>query len=118
MSNTTGLKRQDAPIESTWNRKAVYPTWQDWEAELNAALQELVETHGVELRRLPDEVLLALWRANEVVMQELIDKDPMAAKVYASFKSFYDGARAYHHISEQAYINARDVVLDSELEAP
>ena len=32
------------------------------------------------------------------------------------FKSFYDGARAYHHISEQAYINARDVVLDSELE--
>jgi hypothetical protein len=40
----------------------------------------------------------------------------MAAKVYASFKSFYDGARAYHHISEQAYINARDVVMDSELE--
>jgi hypothetical protein len=42
----------------------------------------------------------------------------MAAKVYASFKSFYDGARAYHHISEQAYINARDVVMDSELEPP
>jgi len=90
----------------------------EFTARNNAALQELVETHGVELRRLPDEVLLALWRANEVVMQELIDKDPMAAKVYASFKSFYDGARAYHHISEQAYINARDVVLDSELEAP
>ena len=90
----------------------------EFTARNNAALQELVEKHGVELRRLPDEVLLALWRANEVVMQELIDKDPMAAKVYASFKSFYDGARAYHHISEQAYINARDVVLDSELEAP
>jgi len=32
--------------------------------------------------------------------------------VYESYKSFYDGARAYHHISEQAYINARDVVID------
>ena len=36
-----------------------------------------------------------------------------AARVYASFKAFYDGVRAYHHISEQAYINARDKVLDA-----
>jgi hypothetical protein len=36
----------------------------------------------------------------------------MAAKVYASFHSFYEGVRAYHHISEQAYINARDLVLE------
>jgi hypothetical protein len=36
----------------------------------------------------------------------------MAARVYESYKSFYDGARAYHHISEQAYINSRDKVLD------
>ena len=67
----------------------------------------------MQLRRLPDEVLLELWRGSEVVMQELIDNDPMAAKVYASYKEFYDGVRAYHHISEQAYINARDVALDS-----
>ncbi len=88
----------------------------EFTARNNAALQELVEVHGVQLRRLPDEVLLALWRGSEEVMQQLVASDPMAAKVYASFKSFYDGARAYHHISEQAYINARDVVMDSELE--
>ena len=41
MSNTTGLKRKDAPIESTWNREAVYPTWKDWEADLKVALKEL-----------------------------------------------------------------------------
>jgi TRAP-type mannitol/chloroaromatic compound transport system substrate-binding protein len=90
----------------------------EFTARNNAALQELVEVHGVQLRRLPDEVLLALWRSSEEVMQQLVASDPMAAKVYASFKSFYDGARAYHHISEQAYINARDVVMDSELEPP
>ena len=90
----------------------------EFTARNNAALQELVEVHGVQLRRLPDEVLLALWRGSEEVMQQLVASDPMAAKVYASFKSFYDGARAYHHISEQAYINARDVVMDSELGPP
>ena len=90
----------------------------EFTARNNAALQELVKVHGVQLRRLPDEVLLALWRSSEEVMQQLVASDPMAAKVYASFKSFYDGARAYHHISEQAYINARDVVMDSELGPP
>jgi hypothetical protein len=33
----------------------------------------------------------------------------MAGKVYASFREFFDGVRSYHHISEQAYINARDL---------
>ena len=43
-------------------------------------------------------------------MRELVERDPMAAKVYESFKPFYEGVREYHHISEQAYINARDQV--------
>jgi len=85
----------------------------EFTARNNAALRELVDEHGVQLRRLPDDVLLALWRASEQVMQDLVAKDPMAARVYESFKSFYDGARAYHHISEQAYINSRDRVMDS-----
>lgn len=86
----------------------------EFTARNNAALRTLVDEHGVQLRRLPDDVLLELWRASEVVMQELIEKDPMAARVYASYKEFLDGVRAYHHISEQAYINARDMVLDSD----
>ena len=88
----------------------------EFTARNNAALRTLVDEHGVQLRRLPDDVLRALWRSSEVVMQELIAKDPMAARVYASYKEFQDGVRAYHHISEQAYINARDMVLDSPVE--
>jgi len=88
----------------------------DFTARNNAALRTLVDEHGVQLRRLPDDVLLKLWQASEVVMQELVENDPMAARVYASYKSFYDGVRSYHHISEQAYINARDLVLDSGAE--
>ena len=78
----------------------------------NQALQQLINEHGVQLRRLPDDVLRELWRATEEVMQKLIAEDAMAAKVYASFKTYYDGVREYHHISEQAYINARDTVMD------
>jgi TRAP-type mannitol/chloroaromatic compound transport system substrate-binding protein len=88
----------------------------EYTARNNAALRELIDRHGVQLRRLPDDVLLQLWRGSEVVMQKLVDRDPMAAKIYASYKKFYDGVRAYHHISEQAYINARDAVLEAGTE--
>jgi TRAP-type mannitol/chloroaromatic compound transport system substrate-binding protein len=85
----------------------------EFTARNNAALPDLVINHGVKLRRLPDDVLLALYQGSERVMSKLLAEDPMAAKVYQSYKSFYDGVRAYHHISEQAYINARDVVIDA-----
>jgi TRAP-type mannitol/chloroaromatic compound transport system substrate-binding protein len=85
----------------------------EYTARNNNALRVLVDEHGVQLRRLPDDVLLQLWRGTEVAIQKLVDSDPMAARVYASYKKFYDGVRAYHHISEQAYINARDLAMDS-----
>jgi TRAP-type mannitol/chloroaromatic compound transport system substrate-binding protein len=85
----------------------------EFTARNNAALEDLVRNHGVQLRRLPDDVLLALYRGTEKVMQQLVTGDPMAARVYQSYQKFYEGVRAYHHISEQAYINARDVVLDA-----
>lgn len=84
----------------------------EFTARNNAALRDLVDNYGVQLRRLPDDVLLALYKASQEVMQELIEEDPMAARVQESLQSFYDGVRAYHHISEQAYINARDLAID------
>ncbi len=85
----------------------------EFTARNNQALRELVEQHGVQLRRFPDDVLAALYAASDEAMRELVEKDPMAARVYASFKPFYDAVRDYHHISEQAYINARDKVLEN-----
>ena len=80
----------------------------------NEALRELIEEHGVELRRLPDDVLKALWQGTREALDKLVANDPMAAKVYASYSDFYKGVRNYHHISEQAYINMRDVVLGED----
>ncbi len=84
----------------------------EFTARNNQALRELVEQHGVQLRRFPDDVLAALYEASDEAMRELIENDAMAARVYESFKPFYDAVRDYHHISEQAYINARDEVLE------
>ena len=86
----------------------------EYTARNNAALRQLVDEHGVKLRRLPDDVIVALARSSDRVMQDLIARDPMSAKIYESFKTFYDGVRAYHHISEQAYINARDLTFEDE----
>ncbi|MEZ4622869.1 MAG: M3 family metallopeptidase [Caldilineaceae bacterium] len=41
MTETTLLRREDAPLESTWNREVVYPSWADWDADYEQALAEL-----------------------------------------------------------------------------
>ena len=86
----------------------------EYTARNNNALKSLIEEHGVQLRRLPDDVLLALWQGTQEVMDKLVATDPMAAKVYDSYRNFYNGVRNYHHISEQSYINTRDRVLGDE----
>ena len=81
----------------------------EFTARNNAALQNLIDNHGVELRKFPDDVIVRLHQSSNEALQDLADSDPMAARVYASYKSFLDNVTRYHHISEQAYINARDL---------
>jgi TRAP-type mannitol/chloroaromatic compound transport system substrate-binding protein len=86
----------------------------EYTARNNDALKSLIDDHGVQLRKLPDDVLLALWEGTREALDKLVAADPVAAKVYESYRAFYKGARSYHHISEQAYINIRDQVLGDE----
>lgn len=80
----------------------------EYTARNNAALSQLIEG-GVELRRLPDDVLLALKRASEAVIKDLVARDPQAARIYQSWKRFFDDVREHTRISEQAYLDARDL---------
>jgi TRAP-type mannitol/chloroaromatic compound transport system substrate-binding protein len=81
----------------------------EYTARNNASLIKLQKNPDVKLRRLPDDVIRALHQASDEYLQEIADKDPMAHKVYQSWKAYADGVKNYHHISEQAYINARDL---------
>lgn len=79
----------------------------EYTARNNAALVSLVEEHGVQLRRLPDDVLIELHRISDQVLAELVAKDPLAQRVYESQKAFQKQATDYHEISEEAYYQAR-----------
>jgi len=80
----------------------------EYTARNNAALSELVNQHGVELRRLPDDVLDELKKISEEVTAEIVDDDPLSQRIYQSFMQYKEGVVNYHEISERAYINTRD----------
>ena len=49
MEGTKTLKREDAPVESTWDRDSVYPSWEAWQEDFEgtmAGLSELTEFSG------------------------------------------------------------------------
>ena len=81
----------------------------DYTARNNSALNELVNTHGVELRPLPDEVLAELNRVTDQVLEELAAADSQFKKVYESQNAFKTQAMQYHKISEEAYYRAREL---------
>lgn len=80
----------------------------EFTARNNAALRTLVDEHNVQLRQLPEDVLNALQNAAHEVLAEAAGDDPLAQRIYQSYMDFYADVKAYHAISEQAYINARD----------
>ena len=95
MSNPPDLKREDAPVESTWNREAVYPTWKEWEADLKAALIELPElskyngrlSEGPEMLAEWFELRGKHWRRMMILLEftewaQIVDSTDTAAKGY------------------------------------
>jgi TRAP-type mannitol/chloroaromatic compound transport system substrate-binding protein len=80
-------------------------------AEFNArnreALKILIDTHGVELRQFPDDVLAAFGRASQEVLSEYETGEDVTRRIYGSFKSFRDGALPWSKIADQGYMNAR-----------
>ena len=81
----------------------------EFTARNNQALQDLINNHGVQLRRFPDDVIVRLHQSSEEALADLAASDSLAKKVYSSYREFLQNVTRYHHISEQAYINARDL---------
>ena len=73
-----------------------------------AAMRTLVEEHGVQVRRLPDDVLARLQEISAQVLAEQAGDDALGQRILASYQTFLADVRGYHAQSEQAYINARE----------
>ncbi|MBM3487701.1 MAG: TRAP transporter substrate-binding protein [Alphaproteobacteria bacterium] len=80
-------------------------------AESNAqnaqALQTLVAQHGVQLKRLPDDVLNALARVSTEVLAESVSKDALSKKVHDSFLAFRKQALGWAEIGDLAFLQYR-----------
>ena len=79
----------------------------EYTARNNAALDELVNKHGVKLRRLPDDVLKALKDASDDVIETLVADNKDARKVYDSYRGFRDQSLQSMTVAEQSYMNVR-----------
>lgn len=90
-------------------RRVNQDTLDEFTAKNNTALKTLVEEHGVQLRRFPDDVLLALRSAAKEVTDDFAAASPFSQRVYESWSAFKDDVNAWHAISEQAYIEAREL---------
>ncbi|MDP6375127.1 MAG: TRAP transporter substrate-binding protein [Pseudomonadales bacterium] len=79
----------------------------EFTARNKAALDTLVGEHGVELRPLPKDVLERLKAVSEEVVAEAAGENELAGRIYESYMGYLESVRAYHALSEQAYLNAR-----------
>lgn len=79
----------------------------EYTARNNAAMNKLVNEHGVTVRELPQDVIDALREASAQVMAQQAEADPDFKRIYDAYQSFFAGAKTFHGMSEQAYYNNR-----------
>ena len=80
----------------------------EYTARNNAALQSLLNDHGVELKQLPDDVLAMLKQATQEVLAEQAAADESFAKVYAAYSKFQKEVANFHAITEARLYQTRD----------
>ena len=79
----------------------------EYNANNGAALRTLVEKHGVQLHRFPDDVFKAFGEASKDVLSKAGNSSPIAKKVYDSFMKFRKEVIGWTEISDTAYVNMR-----------
>ncbi len=73
------------------------------------SLSKIEQDTEVEVRRFPDEVIWLLKSMTDKVVAELMAQDPAAAKIGKAFYDYLAKASENSRISEQAYLNTRDL---------
>jgi TRAP-type mannitol/chloroaromatic compound transport system substrate-binding protein len=86
---------------------AVTDTLSDFTYNNGAALKKLINEHGVELRRFPEEVLDHLGEISADLMREMAGESELMGRIYASFQAYTDIVRPWTDISDRALLNLR-----------
>jgi len=87
-------------------------------AEFNArnagAMRELVDEHGVQMRKFPDEVLREVGRVSGEVIREVADHDDLGRRIYDSFIAARRNGMAWGEWSDEGFMAARRLDFNFE----
>ncbi len=79
----------------------------EFNARNAASLEVLVKKHGVELRKFSDEILTALARTSDEVMQDVAKTDELSKRIYNSYMDSRRTAMAWSAIGDEPYLRSR-----------
>jgi TRAP-type mannitol/chloroaromatic compound transport system substrate-binding protein len=71
------------------------------------ALDQLVKDHGVELRRMPQDVVAALAREAKAVLDEVAASDDISKRIFESYRASLARSEAWGSISDEAFMTMR-----------
>jgi len=87
-------------------------------AEFNArnagAMRELVDDHGVQMRKFPDDVMIAIGNASGEVLREVAEHDDLTMRVYQSFLEARRNGMIWGEWSEEGFAAARRLPMNFE----
>jgi TRAP-type mannitol/chloroaromatic compound transport system substrate-binding protein len=84
------------------------PVWTDYTTNHAKALQQLVAEQGVQVHKLPDDVIVAMGNAaGEVVAELREDSDPLVKSIVESFLVYRSAMREYMTYADNGQMNAR-----------
>lgn len=108
-----GLPKDLQAIVTYAARAMSQDMFDSYTAHNSRSLKELVDHQGVQLRKLPDEVLKHFYEIAQQVYTEQAEKDPQFKKVYESYKTFMNDSSDYQKISEQTYYEVRSQLTNN-----
>jgi TRAP-type mannitol/chloroaromatic compound transport system substrate-binding protein len=81
----------------------------EFQARNNAALQKLINEHGVQLRKYSDEILNAIGQRSGEVLEKIAAEDPLSKSTFDEIVKFRRTAVTWANYSEGAFIKARSL---------
>ncbi|MCI0528689.1 MAG: TRAP transporter substrate-binding protein DctP, partial [Nitrospira sp.] len=75
-------------IIKTAAQSTFFQWWVRWQRQNADAYKELIEKHGVEVRRTPDDILLTFLKTYDKILAQKVEQDPFIKKVVESQKNY------------------------------
>ena len=106
-----GLSKSDQAIISAAATAENEIMMSEYNARNGAALAELINNHGVQLRKFNDEIYDSFGEAAAEVYETVVDHSPLAKRIHESFLGARAEIGAWAKISDQEYMRQRNRVL-------